>query len=667
MDYKLIRLEDLDLSTITTDVLGDFIFQTNEIQGRRFKKLSGETLDIVVEGILRNLRACQRMNVPADSSVFREIIDDALNGKKFFPKSRKVVKIRYYERIIMANRKYRNKVGKPSNDDPLSNSNKIHIFIGKNLYLLFVKWLDNNEFIILHESDLAYAFGGCAKDARVVWSTVPKDEFNPGAKNQMGKQGSVRFTYFSDPAKLTEKLAEKLNQNIPKDILNFLAEHSQPSSSSGLNGNYGKQLIDDLKKWIFKKANINTKWKVELDRLYEMAGRDNRFSIFSFREFTEFMFQALSQTSKAPDGISPAIVRFYAIKGKSAKEQVPALKAKLKEFGYSSVDESLIILALKANGGNEVLDEQSIETSDAPSGSDEQEPKVEEIDQPGVTSDTDKSEVKPKDRKTGMAKFLETYFDEGVPEKVEGEIRSNLKFNLDAAGIKWNEQTLSSALYHLRKKQASLSKKISADISVEDIALDIPRETSEVKFPDSDSPLTDILRYYLTETGELPQEYPNKDSLYEFITQTYREVSRATFDTTYYLVRRQSRQAAESTLADQSDESIVQSAPEEQESNVSLEDEDQANPSSEENLDTSLVDQTKVEEELDSDKEEESDTSSVELDFEPSPEFRLYESRLSELAELISQLNNNQEAKRILFELHSKAPEVLAMLFKTKD
>jgi len=64
--------------------LQDRILQIDHIQARRFAKLSGATLEIATEGIIRHLRACARMDVNPDASAVREIIDDALNGRRVF-------------------------------------------------------------------------------------------------------------------------------------------------------------------------------------------------------------------------------------------------------------------------------------------------------------------------------------------------------------------------------------------------------------------------------------------------------------------------------------------------------------------------------------------------------------------------------------------------------
>ena len=60
------------------------IQKIDHIQARRYTKLSGAALSIATEGILRHLRACERMDVNPDTSAVREIIDDALNGRRVF-------------------------------------------------------------------------------------------------------------------------------------------------------------------------------------------------------------------------------------------------------------------------------------------------------------------------------------------------------------------------------------------------------------------------------------------------------------------------------------------------------------------------------------------------------------------------------------------------------
>lgn len=64
--------------------LQDRILQIDHIQARRFSKLAGDTMEIATEGIIRHLRACARMEVNPDASAVREIIDDAINGRRVF-------------------------------------------------------------------------------------------------------------------------------------------------------------------------------------------------------------------------------------------------------------------------------------------------------------------------------------------------------------------------------------------------------------------------------------------------------------------------------------------------------------------------------------------------------------------------------------------------------
>ena len=64
--------------------LADMVNEIDRIQGRRFGKLSGAAWQIASEGITRHLRACRNMDVRPDISAIREIIDDALNGRRVF-------------------------------------------------------------------------------------------------------------------------------------------------------------------------------------------------------------------------------------------------------------------------------------------------------------------------------------------------------------------------------------------------------------------------------------------------------------------------------------------------------------------------------------------------------------------------------------------------------
>ena len=64
--------------------LDERILRIDHIQARRYSKLVGGTREIATQGILRHLRACDRMDVNPDTSAVREIIDDALNGRRVF-------------------------------------------------------------------------------------------------------------------------------------------------------------------------------------------------------------------------------------------------------------------------------------------------------------------------------------------------------------------------------------------------------------------------------------------------------------------------------------------------------------------------------------------------------------------------------------------------------
>ena len=66
--------------------LQDRILQIDHIQARRYSKLTDDAMEIATQGIIRHLRACARMEVNPDASAAREIIDDALNGRRLFAK-----------------------------------------------------------------------------------------------------------------------------------------------------------------------------------------------------------------------------------------------------------------------------------------------------------------------------------------------------------------------------------------------------------------------------------------------------------------------------------------------------------------------------------------------------------------------------------------------------
>lgn len=64
--------------------LADRLKMIDHIQARRYSKLVGPAMEIATEGIIRHLRACDRMDVNPDVAAVREIIDDALNGRRVF-------------------------------------------------------------------------------------------------------------------------------------------------------------------------------------------------------------------------------------------------------------------------------------------------------------------------------------------------------------------------------------------------------------------------------------------------------------------------------------------------------------------------------------------------------------------------------------------------------
>ena len=64
--------------------LNERLLRIDHIHARRYSKLTGISLEIATEGIVRHLKACDRMDVNPETSAVREIIDDALNGRRVF-------------------------------------------------------------------------------------------------------------------------------------------------------------------------------------------------------------------------------------------------------------------------------------------------------------------------------------------------------------------------------------------------------------------------------------------------------------------------------------------------------------------------------------------------------------------------------------------------------
>jgi len=82
--FQIQREEKYNVAAAKQMTLQDRILQIDHIQARRFSKLMDDALEIASEGIVRHLRACARMDVNPDASAVREIIDDALNGRRVF-------------------------------------------------------------------------------------------------------------------------------------------------------------------------------------------------------------------------------------------------------------------------------------------------------------------------------------------------------------------------------------------------------------------------------------------------------------------------------------------------------------------------------------------------------------------------------------------------------
>ena len=72
--------------------LAERLQRIDHIQARRFSKLTGPPMEIATEGIIRHLAACDRMDVNPDISAVREIIDDALNGRRVYAEAAEITR-----------------------------------------------------------------------------------------------------------------------------------------------------------------------------------------------------------------------------------------------------------------------------------------------------------------------------------------------------------------------------------------------------------------------------------------------------------------------------------------------------------------------------------------------------------------------------------------------
>ena len=72
--------------------LAERLQRIDHIQARRFSKLTGMASEIATEGIIRHLAACDRMDVNPDISAVREIIDDALNGRRVYAEAAEITR-----------------------------------------------------------------------------------------------------------------------------------------------------------------------------------------------------------------------------------------------------------------------------------------------------------------------------------------------------------------------------------------------------------------------------------------------------------------------------------------------------------------------------------------------------------------------------------------------
>jgi len=76
--------DDFTKHAMNEPTLTDRIREFAPLQAMRLARLTGQAEAIATERIIRHLAACDRHDVQPDLRVVREIIDDALNGKRVY-------------------------------------------------------------------------------------------------------------------------------------------------------------------------------------------------------------------------------------------------------------------------------------------------------------------------------------------------------------------------------------------------------------------------------------------------------------------------------------------------------------------------------------------------------------------------------------------------------
>ncbi len=559
MSYRIpTRLEDLDLKAMSIAQLGEYLFEIDAIQARRFRKLADEVREIAFDPILNHLLACQKMDVLPQKDAVREVIDDAQNGRSFHDGRKLQYRLDSYvrpeeiEESTEDDMRRNGAVWKKVSGIEISSSNQLFLLVKPKHEATFVEWLGKTPNVIVKSTDFVKTCGGFKSTERNVWSLARRDEFSKAVRNQLNpKIGPIQFKYFDHPIALARAVADKLLKELPSEVLARLEERQQVFSVPAVNNAVGlpphpvaqpkekakmirthEEVLDQLPRWIFAKAKGTTGWQLEFERLWNFTRDHADFAGVNLAEFTSAMFHALCLTSKMPSDTTKHLI-FYLmdVNGWGRKDKDLVVKA-LHNRGFQSVNESILELAMSQYVPSELAvgrDSENSERSASVEGdavsNDFTRPKVEEF-----MVDLDSMDFSSM-KLTEMARVFLT---------PNGELIENFHTTKDLfeyisekhPGIKLGSFT--STFYAVARKQKSPNG--SKPETAKGTKPQTPRgsrfdevKSDQVKAGEG-SVLTihQILQQYMNPDGSYPASHPTRLDFIKLVNQINPEIQRVT-------------------------------------------------------------------------------------------------------------------------------------------
>lgn len=541
-------LDDIDVKTVTPEQLGAYIFQLDQIIGRKFFKLPNHALQITVEGLVYKIAACQRMNVDLDPGVAKEMMDDALNGRAFFPRYRNppiyawnnsetdsnavlVNNTENQENTEMARNKRSAHFKAPPKDADLSDTNKVIVAVESKDEKTVLDFIQGNQFISVITENKTKKFGGCNPHQRYVLSMIPRAEFSKIGRDQFdAKKVNVRFKPFKSLLLLLEELARKMKVEIPQELRVRLApvvETREEVKVTNEKHNYVKELDSDLGKWIFQRAQAGSEWEVEFKRLFEMSEKHQHFNNLKKKDFAEAMFQSLANTPKQPSGFRTALIRHSVYTNLDAKDQVERISKLLKEYSMPE-DPSNLLIIIKAQIASKLQGNGSAKTFIVPSvpiapdknsgafetAHPEQEEVVVEAESTELSDSKTGDNVTIIPGKAGLTALVREYFlGKVIPKPFKGaEMDKFIQFLKDEKRVSYSRENISYIISMERMKQSDIQSSSSKSEKV---------GNTDGATRDSKISLAQIIRSLLNPDGTYTNEYPNRTPLFKFINEEY--------------------------------------------------------------------------------------------------------------------------------------------------